>query len=114
MKSAAIASFNWVQRKRRGVPFPYMAESTSKSSPSMSLGLRVGEMVRVRTKVEIEETLNDRNRNRGLPFDVEMLRYCGAEFRVSGVLDHVIVESTGLMRQLDDPVYHPRGHPGDW
>jgi hypothetical protein len=69
----------------------------------VSLGLRPGDVVRVRTKAEIEETLNNRNRNRGLPFDVEMLRYCGAQFRVSRVLDRVIAEPTGLMRELTVP-----------
>ena len=101
--SVAIMSFNWTQRKRRGVMFPCMAPSTSKSSPSASLGLKVGDRVRVRPKNEIEETLNNRNRNRGLPFDLEMLRFCGAEFRVSGVHDHVVTEGTGLMRQLTVP-----------
>jgi hypothetical protein len=103
MTGVAIATFNWAQRKRRGVMFPCMEPSSSKSSPSESLGLRPGDWVRVKPKHRIGETLNDRNRNRGLRFDLEMLRFCGGTYRVSAVLDRVIVESTGELKQLTIP-----------
>ena len=99
----AIACFNWVQKVRGGVGFPFTAPSESKTSPTAVLGLRPGEIVRVKSKSSILQTLNDRNKNRGLWFDAEMLRFCGGEYRVRAVLDRVMVESTGVLRMLSTP-----------
>jgi hypothetical protein len=96
----AISCFNWVQQWRGGAGFPYLVPSSSKSSPTESLGLKRGDLVRVKSKSQIEGTLNDRNQNRGLRFDPEMLRFCGGEYRVAAVLQRVIVESTGSVREL--------------
>jgi len=103
LTGVAIACFNWVQTKRSGAAFPYMEPSTSKNSPSESLGLRAGELVRVKPRARIEKTLNERNRNRGLSFDREMLRFCGGEYRVAAVLERVIVEATGTLKELTIP-----------
>jgi hypothetical protein len=103
LDGVALALFNWTQRRRGGVTFPYIQRGTSPASPSGSLGLRVGDWVRVKTKAQIEATLNNKQRNRGLWFDGEMLRHCGGEYRVSAVLDHVIIESTGVLKQLTIP-----------
>jgi hypothetical protein len=59
--------------------------------------------VRVKSKRQIELTLNDKNRNRGLRFDREMLRYCGGAYRVRAVLSRVMVEPTATLRDLTTP-----------
>jgi len=48
-------------------------------------------------------TLNNQSRNRGLYFDPEMLRYCGGEYTVRGVLHGVIAERTGELKQMSMP-----------
>jgi hypothetical protein len=47
------------------------------------LGLRAGEWVVVRSKEEILGTLDENARLEGLPFQIEMLAFCGQRLRVS-------------------------------
>jgi hypothetical protein len=77
--------------------------SRLEKTPASSLGLRPGEWVRVKTKEEILQTLDRRNRNRGLWFDREMLRYCGARFRVLRRVDRLIEEKSGRLVRLKTP-----------
>jgi hypothetical protein len=100
---AALAAFNGVQRRRRGTAFPNLELPDRKTSPHESLELRPGELVRVRSKREIEATLTSGSRNRGLWFDVEMLRFCGAEFRVAERVDRLLDERAGRMRVVTTP-----------
>jgi hypothetical protein len=51
----------------------------------------------VRSKEEIFATLDERDRNRGLRFDSEMLHYCGMRARVLRRVEHIIDEETGRM-----------------
>ena len=99
----AVAIFNAFQAKRGGTGFPEFRPAAAKASPTESLGLRPGELVRVKSKQQIELTLNDKNRNRGLRFDREMLRYCGGEYRVRAVLSRVMLEATATLRDLTTP-----------
>ena len=103
LTGVAIASFNWVQRKRGGAGFPSYIVGESKTSPHESLNLQPGERVRVKPKHRIEPTLNAASRNRGLYFDRDMLRFCGAEYTVKARLERVIVEKTGKSIQLTTP-----------
>lgn len=103
LTGVAIACFNWVQRRRGGARFPSYRVGESKTSPHESLNLQPGERVRVKPKHRIEPTLNSISRNRGLYFDRDMLRCCGAEFTVKARLERVIVEKTGKMIQLTTP-----------
>lgn len=50
---------------------------------STSLGLRAGDWVVVRAKEEILETLDERGRLEALPFQPEMLAFCGRRMRVA-------------------------------
>jgi hypothetical protein len=43
------------------------------------------------------QTINAKQRNRGLWFDVEMLPFCGQTFRVLRRVDKIINEKTGAM-----------------
>lgn len=102
----ALAAFNKYQRSSRRLPrflqiaggrqLPTVGGSLTKT-PSERLDLQPGEWVEVKSKEEIMATLDKRARNRGLSFDVEMLRYCGKRARVLRRVDHIINESTGRM-----------------
>jgi hypothetical protein len=103
LEGVSIAMFNWVQQKRKGVPFPAIMPAARGPTPAVDLGLAPGELVRVRTKREIEQTLNAQSRNRGLWFDNEMLRFCGGEYRVVSRVTRVIEERSGKMISLANP-----------
>jgi hypothetical protein len=66
-------------------------------TPKEVLNLQPGELVEVKSKEEILRTLDKNNKNRGLKFDIEMLRYCGQRARVLRRVDHIIDEPTGKM-----------------
>jgi hypothetical protein len=98
----AIAFFNRVQRKHGGPVFPNYSVETTKASPHEALGLQPGDLVRVKPKSLIEPTLRA-SRNRGLWFDRDMIRFCGAEHRVKTRVERVIIEKTGELRPLTNP-----------
>ena len=98
----AIAFFNRVQRKHGGPVFPNYSVGTTKASPHEALGLQPGDLVRVKPKSLIEPTLRA-SRNRGLWFDRDMIRFCGAEHRVKTRVERVIAEKTGELRLLTNP-----------
>lgn len=103
LTGVALACFNWTQRRRGGVSFPFLVLPAQKTSPDAGLGLQAGDRVRVKSKREIEPTLTEGSRNRGLWFDVEMLRHCGGEYRVATRVERLIDERTGRLRQLATP-----------
>ena len=94
-----IALFNAVQRMRRGVEYPYI-EGFQTKTPTENVGLRPGELVQVKSKLEIMKTLDRRNRNRGLSFDREMVKYCGGTYRVLRHVKNIINDRTGKMMRL--------------
>jgi hypothetical protein len=84
---------------RSGRRYPHLEGRLTKT-PSAHLHLRPGETVRVKSKAEIVSTLDSRNRNRGLSFDVEMLRFSGRTARVLRRVDRIIEEGTGKMKHI--------------
>ena len=72
-------------------------------TPTASLGLQPGELVRIKSHEEILETLNSRNTNRGLYFDAESVPYCGGTYRVLKQVTKIINESTGRMQEMKTP-----------
>jgi hypothetical protein len=84
------------QRRRGGIPFPFKTGSC-KQTPSQVLDLRPGELVQVKSQDEILQTVNARNRNRGLSFDEEMVEFCGGTFPVLKRVERIINERTGEM-----------------
>jgi hypothetical protein len=82
-----------------GRRFPFI-EGKLHKTPDATLGLRPGELVRIKSKEEIVGTLDVNNRNRGMSFDAEMLRYCGREARVRQRVEKIIDEKTGRMIRL--------------
>jgi hypothetical protein len=91
-----------VHQAVRGCPSPYGYGVIPSGSPTPTerLDLRVGEVVRVKSHGEILATLDARNRNRGMAFDKEMVRYCGQELRVVARMAKIVNESTGKMLHL--------------
>jgi hypothetical protein len=105
----ALAAFNAMQRWRHGAAFPNLALPDRTTSPHLALDLAPGEIVRVKSKREIEATLTSNSRNRGLWFDVEMLRFCGGEYRVAARVDRLLDERAGRMRTITNPCIRLEG-----
>ena len=98
----AMVKWVFVQVQRRllgGSTVPFTRGKLTKT-PKGSLDLLPGELVRIKTRREIAETLDRQNRNRGLTFDSEMLRYCGGEYRVLRRVGRIINEKTGEMMDI--------------
>jgi hypothetical protein len=89
----------------RGTPFPRKRGSIpdGQSTPTATLGLRPGELVRIKSYEEILKTLNTSNTNRGLYFDAEEVPYCGGEYKVLRRVSKIIDEKTGLMQEMKTP-----------
>jgi hypothetical protein len=111
--SVAVGVFNEYQdfsrryvpkwlRIHRGKRFPFIDGSLQKT-PLEALDLQPGELVRVKSKEEIVATLDTRNRNRGMSFDAEQLKYCGRTARVLRRVNRIIDEPTGRMMELKNP-----------
>jgi hypothetical protein len=75
-----------------------------KRTPTISLNLQPGELVRVKSQAEIVQTLDGRMSNRGMMLCYEMMRCCGREAEVRYRVDRLINETTGEMREIADAV----------
>lgn len=78
-------------------PYPFVDSKTIRETSFSPLNLQAGDLVEVKSKEEIFETLDDRDRTRGLRFDAELLKYCGRRGRVLHRVDKIIDEKTGTM-----------------
>jgi hypothetical protein len=109
VRSLLVAVFNKFQLVNRrllprftlfgdGRSYPFLPGSLEKGqTPSAKLNLQPGDLVRIKSKDEIVKTLDHTNYNRGLSFDVEMVKYCGRTARVRGRVERLIDEQTGKM-----------------
>jgi hypothetical protein len=113
LRSVSVGAFNEYQdlsqrflprplRIREGRRFPFI-QGKERKTPQESLDLRPGELVRVKLIEEIVKTLDGNNRNRGMTFDPEMLKYCGRQGRVLRRVERIIDERTGRMLHLKNP-----------
>lgn len=82
-----------------GRRWPFIEGRLTKT-PQELLDLRPGELVEVKSKEEIFQTLDTKDRNRGMTFDTEMLKYCGKRARVLRRVEHILDEKTGKMLHL--------------
>jgi hypothetical protein len=97
--------FQWANRKflprfllvNGGRPYPHIEGWVQGRTPKETLDLQPGELVEVKSKEEIFATLDQTGHNRGLRFDIEMLRYCGKRARVQRRVNRLIDEKTGKM-----------------
>jgi hypothetical protein len=103
VRTLAIATFNIIMRLNwRGRPYPYVRGLAGEKTPREQLDLRPGELVQVRSKAEIMRTINAKQRNRGLWFDVEMVPFCGQTHRVLRRVERLIDEKTGRMLKMSN------------
>jgi hypothetical protein len=84
-----------------GKNYPFI-DGRLKRTPKETLNLQPGELVQVKSKEEIVQTLDEGNANRGLKFDVEMLKYCGQRARVLRRVEQIIDEKTGKMMHFSN------------
>ena len=68
----------------RGTTFPRKTGKIpeGRPTPTATLNLQPGELVRVKSHQEILQTLTTGNKNRGMSWDAEMVPYCGKTYRV--------------------------------
>lgn len=87
-----------------GYRYPCVRGLAGNKTPSCDLNLQPGELVRVRSKDDIMRTLNEKCRNRGLWFDIEMLPYCnGRTYRVLRRVEKIVNEKTGEIMRFQNP-----------
>ncbi|GAB2938843.1 hypothetical protein ACFMQL_15985 [Nonomuraea fastidiosa] len=114
VQAIAIGLFNRLQRLSRrvlprwllikeGLPWGFLKGRLKGRTPTQTLGLRPGELVRVKSKEEILATLNEDLLNRGMGFEQEMARYCGKTARVQARVERCIDEKTGEMLTMKNP-----------
>lgn len=74
-----------------------------KPTPTGTLNLQPGEMVRVKSHKEILSTLNVASQNRGMTWDAEMVPFCGGTYRVLQRVTRIVNERTGEMMTMKNP-----------
>jgi hypothetical protein len=89
-------------RIKDGLRYPYIRGTLTKT-PDERIGLQPGDVVRIKSKDQIISTLDTTNRNRGMTFDAEMLKYCGREATVLRRVERIIDEDSGKMLHFKNP-----------
>ena len=97
-----LGLYNWFQGRVGGASWPYI-QGTLVKTPTGELNLQPGELVRVKPLEQILATLDVRNRNRGMLFAPEMVRFCGGTFKVLKRVHRIIDEKTGRMLEFSNP-----------
>lgn len=94
--------YNQVQAMRGGDPYPVRPGHlpVGGPTPTVNIGLKVGDMVRVKSGDEILATVDELLVNRGMAFHPEMMPYCGKTYRISQRLRRLIDEKTGRLKEL--------------
>lgn len=72
-------------------------------TPTQTLDLQPGELVRIKSREEILATLDHNLLNRGMGFEAEMSRFCGRTARVKARATRCIDERTGRMLTMKNP-----------
>jgi hypothetical protein len=81
---------------RGGLKYPFI-QGVLTQTPKEVLDLEPGDVVEIKSKEEIVATLDINNRNRGLLFDREEVKYCGRRARVLRRVNRLIDEKTRRM-----------------
>ncbi|MFF5210347.1 hypothetical protein [Streptosporangium sp. NPDC000396] len=93
---------SWL-RIKGGLRWGFVKGRLVGATPSGTLDLQPGELVRIKSKEEIVKTLNQDLLNRGMGFEEEMARYCGQTARVLSRVDRCIDEKSGQMLRMKSP-----------
>ena len=102
LRTPAWWIYDSVSRLLGGSPFPWKIGRLPKGSktPMSPLDVKPGELVRIKRYDEILATVDERNLNRGMLFDVEMVPYTGGTYHVLDRVTRIINERTGKMNRL--------------
>lgn len=94
--------YDRVQSLWGGLPLPGRPGTipVGQPTPTCTLNLQPGELVRVKPYKQILATLNMEGKNQGLSFDAEMAPYCGGVHRVRARVNRFIDEKTGKLVSL--------------
>ena len=65
--------------------------------------LHPGDWVEIKSAREIFETLDAKGQHRGLPFTMEMMKFCGKKYKVYKRLSRIVLEATGELRTMRNP-----------
>lgn len=112
---AGYRFFCWLydraHRLIRGTDSPYGWGTIPRDAPTPHgvLDLQPGEWVEVKSREEVLATLNVQNRNRGMYWDKEMIRYCGQRFRVKARVSRILDEQSGRMIHIRTPAVSLEG-----
>ena len=89
----------------RGTRFPRTPGTIPKGqpTPTATLNLQPGELVRVKSHEEILRTVNIDNKNKGMYWDAELVPYCGGTYRVLKRVTRILDEKTGKMEEMKSP-----------
>lgn len=101
--SKLLALWSW-QKLRRALAGESWLRGPHRRTPSRTLDLKPGDIVRVKSREDIVATLDERRRNRGMGICYEVTRCCGREAEVRSRVDRIIDERTGEMREIQDTV----------
>ena len=94
-----VALYDRLQHLRGADPYPYR-QGTRVTTPTRETHLRTGDQIRVKSFDDILATLSTRNKNRGLWFDAEMVKYCGKTYAVLCRIERLIDHKSGQMLHL--------------
>jgi hypothetical protein len=102
---AVTAVYRYAHRKLFGrlAPIDQGVIPLGQPTPCKQLGLQPGELVRVKSHNAICQTLNVRNKNRGMWYDEEMSQFCDGTYRVAARIERIINEVTGEMMTMKSP-----------
>lgn len=97
-----VSTYNAFQKISGGNPYPVIGGAIPEGSatPTESLDLQPGEWIEVKSKEEIEKTITPSGFNRGMRYDVEMLKYSGKRYRVQQRVNKIIHEKNGKMTRM--------------
>lgn len=103
---ALVGIYDAFQRMVGGQSFPTIVGTIPEGSPTPAekLDLQPGEWVQVKSRNEIAATITPSGINRGMRYDVEMLKYSGGKYRVQMRVDKIINEKNGKMTKMKTPV----------
>jgi hypothetical protein len=97
--------YDRIQSMWGGVPFPRRKGTIpiGQSTPTSSLNLQPGELVRVKSYEAILATIHGTDHHRGLHWDAEQVPYCGGTYRVQARIERFLDEKTGKLISLKTP-----------
>jgi hypothetical protein len=100
-----IGAYDSFQKLTGGKPFPRISGKIPEGSPTPveTLNLQPGEWVQVKSRDEIAATITPTGFNRGMRYDIEMLKYSNEKYQVQMRIEKLINEKTGKMVRMKTP-----------